>query len=544
MSYTPGYAAPERARGAVANTLSDIFSLGKLLSDLIGPDERRPEMTAIIECATASAPEARYASADALNDDISHFRSGRAVAAYKGGAFYSSLKFFGRHKLAMLATAGVIVGLAAALAVTFSQYNRAETALAVANERFSQARELSRTLVFDVYDETEKLSGSLDVRKTLAGVVNEYISGLKLDDEAPEDVLLEVGIITSRLADLYGGVGIANLGENELSMELFLDAQKTLNDALAANPEDRTAIAELLMVERMLTMQYYYHKNDLVAAHAANTRARELAERGLALGPEGERPILKHFWSIRTDELQLLDAEGKTEEALTKVRQWRSELTPEMVGRIGSSGEMEAYFASQEAMLLIQEGRGAEAMAPLDTTISLRSAQLQEKPDNYYFKTQLMVAYGERATAARLMGDMEQSLASAVKAVELSREIMANNPDDMGGPEGVSAMLQKLATAEHFSGNQPAAQRALEEAGELLLPYIRQFPTDNFYSVRMLNVLSHGVEIDTADPSHTWSCERIRMAQSDFDVKALLADKEAGWDGEQIKALLEVSCPA
>ena len=33
----------------------------------------------------------------------------------------------------------------------------------------------------------------------------DYITSLELDSAAPDDVLLEVGIITSRLADLYGG---------------------------------------------------------------------------------------------------------------------------------------------------------------------------------------------------------------------------------------------------------------------------------------------------------------------------------------------------
>lgn len=542
MSYTPGYAAPERSRGAVANTLSDIYSLGKLLSDLMKPEDLKPELSAIINCATATDPGARYASVDALNKDLSNFRSAKPVAAYSGRGIYRFWKFVGRHKIAVASIAAVILGLSATLAATILQYNRAEAALSVANQRFSQARELSRTLVFDVYDQTQKISGTLEPRKALAGVVKDYITSLELDADAPEDVLVEVGIITSRLADLYGGVGIANLGENEQSMALFLDAQKTLNDALGQNPADRTAIAELLMVERMLTMQNLYHKNDLIAAHAANDRARELAERGLALGPEGERPILKHFWSIRTDELQLLGAEERTEEALAKVRQWRSELTPEMMGRIGTGGEMEAYFAMQEAMLLIGDNRGQEALEPLETAIALRMQQLSEAPENYYYKTQLMVARGEMATASRLSGDMAASRESAVEAARLAREIMAADPEDAGGPEGLAAMLQKVATAEFYSDNLPAAKAAINEAAVLLEKLVEQFPADPFYQVRLLNVLSQGVEFDTADPGKTWSCGLIRNAGQYFDVQEVLKNPEAGWEEDKIRPLLGVSC--
>lgn len=542
MSYTPGYAAPERSRGAVANTLSDVYSLGKLLSDLLKSGETRPELAAIIKCATANEPEDRYASVDALNEDVSNFRTGKPVSAFSDSGAYRFRKFVGRHKITVASIAAVIIGLSATLAATVIQYNRAEAALTVANDRFTQARELSRTLVFDIYDETQKISGSLEARKALAGVVRDYVSGLELDETAPEDVLVEVGIITSRLADLYGGVGIANLGENEQSMALFLDAQKTLNDALARNPADKTAIAELLMVERMLTMQNYYHKNDLVAAHAANDRALALAERGLALGPDGERPILKHFWSIRTDELQLLDAEKRTEEALAKVRQWRAELTPEMAERLGGSAEMEAYFASQEAMLLIDDNRGEEAMEPLTSAITLRSQQLSEAPENYYYKVQLMVAQGEMATALRLAGDMTASRDAAINAVKLAREIMAENTEDAGGPEGLSAMLQKLATAEFNSDNFPAAKAAIEEAATLLEKLVEQFPTDPFYQVRLLNVLSQSVEFDTEDAGKSWSCGLIRNAGLYFDVQATLDNPEAGWEEDQIRPLLDVSC--
>ena len=541
-SYTPGYAAPERSGGAVANTLSDVYSLGRLLSDILKPETTNPELAAIISCATADEPHARYASVDALNEDVSSYRAGKPVSAFGGSAPYRFRKFVGRHRLAVASIAAVILGLSATLAGTLIQYNRAEAALAVANDRFTQARELSRTLVFDVYDETQKISGSLEARKALAGVVRDYVSGLELDEKAPEDVLVEVGIITSRLADLYGGVGIANLGENEQSMALFLDAQKTLNDALARNPVDRIAIAELVMVERMLTMQHYHHKNDLVTAHAANQRALELAELGLALGPEGEQPLLRHLWSIRTDELQLLGAENRTQEALTKVRQWRSELTPEMVARIGSGGEMEAYFAMQEAMLLIGDERGKEALEPLETAISLRSQQLSGAPENYYFKTQLMVATGEMATASRLAGDLSKSRESAATAVSLAREIMAADPEDAGGPEGLSVMLQKLATAEFNSGNLALAKAAINAAAELLERAVAQFPGDTFYEVRLLNVLSQAIEFDTRDPDKSWSCGLIRSAGEQFDVQATLSNPEAGWEEEKIRPLLAASC--
>lgn len=543
LSYTPGYAAPERSRGAAANTLSDIFSLGKLLKDLVRPEEMTPELSAIIQRAAADDPAERYPSVDALEEDLVNLRTGHPVAAYDGSVSYRFGKFIKRHRITVVSIAGVILGLSAALAMTAVQYQRAEAALAIANERFTQARQLSRTLVFDVYDETQRVSGTMEARKKLANVVRDYISGLELDAAAPDDVLLEVGIISSRLADLYGGVGIANLGENEISNQLFQDARSALEHVLARNPDDTVAIAELIMVERMLTMQALYHDGDMPTAFAANTRAAQLAERGLSLNPENERPILRHMWSVRTDQLQLLLREKRTREALDLVRGWRAELTPEMNERLGNAGEMDAYFAMQEASILLLEDNGAEAIPALEKTISHRQSELIRSPENYYQKTQLMVAHGEMATAQRLAGDLALSRAHADRAVELAREIMDDDPEDAGGPEGLSAMLQKKATAEAFSGNQNVARQALKEAAVLLEQLIEKFPGDAFYETRLLNLLSQGVEIDQAVGERAWSCALIAHAATYFDVGARLAESASNEGAVSLAPLLSADCP-
>lgn len=523
LSYTPGYASPERRRGAAANTLSDIFSLGRLLADLTRPEERTAELDAIIACAAAGDPSRRYPSVDALEEDLASYRAGRPVSAYGGSATYRLRKLIARHRGGVLAVAGVILGLSAALTVTVLQYNRAEAALAVANERFAQARELSRTLVFDVYDRAEKVSGTLETRQALANVVRDYITGLQLDSAAPEDVLLEVGIISSRLADLYGGIGIANLGETETSSQLFLDARAALEQVVARNPANTVALAELIMVERMLSMQAIYYTRDLPAGFASNARAMELAQQGLALKPENERTLLRHLWSVRTDRLQLLREERRTDEALELVRGWRAELTPEMFERLGGGEEMGAYLAMQEAEFLIQKERGAEAMGPLQETIDHRAAELAAAPENYYQKTQLMVAHGEMSTAARLAGDAEKSRESAREAVRLAREIMAADPEDAGGPEGLSSMLQKQASAEAFAGNTAAFRAALEEAIALFRELMEQFPGDEYYETRLLRIASHAVQLDTAAGGGAWSCAIAGEVRRLMDAEARLA---------------------
>ena len=85
---TPGYMAPEQARGEVAavGKRADVYSLGAVLKFLLeGSDSIPKALVAIGSKATAAAPEQRYASVQELADDIAHYVDGLPVSAYPEG---------------------------------------------------------------------------------------------------------------------------------------------------------------------------------------------------------------------------------------------------------------------------------------------------------------------------------------------------------------------------------------------------------------------------------------------------------------------------
>jgi len=95
LTFTPGFAGPERAIGAAPTVLSDVFSLGKLLEVLVKDTSKNgsevADLDAIITKATELKPDNRYSSVDALNAEISAFLGHRPVAARHGGALYQIL---------------------------------------------------------------------------------------------------------------------------------------------------------------------------------------------------------------------------------------------------------------------------------------------------------------------------------------------------------------------------------------------------------------------------------------------------------------------
>jgi eukaryotic-like serine/threonine-protein kinase len=85
---TPGYMAPEQARGDVAavGPRADVYSLGAVLRFLLDDYGTMPKaLAAIGDKATAEDAQQRYVSVEELANDIAHYLDGLPVSAYPEG---------------------------------------------------------------------------------------------------------------------------------------------------------------------------------------------------------------------------------------------------------------------------------------------------------------------------------------------------------------------------------------------------------------------------------------------------------------------------
>ena len=276
---TPEYASPEQIEGAPATTLSDVYSLGAVLYELLAGrppyrlQNRSPQEiekaigTAQIEkpSAVVSRPEdarrlrgdldnivrlamrretaRRYRSVEQFSEDIRRHLAGRPVVAQPDTLSYRSAKFLRRNRLAVSAAALLFLTLVGGIVATAwqarratIQEHRARAEQARAERRFNEVRKLAHSVLFDYHDAIKNLPGATKVRERLVNDALNYLDSLA--GEAHGDRALEL-----ELASAYERVGDVRqtLGDMAGALESQMKALRIREALVAADPSDLQA---------------------------------------------------------------------------------------------------------------------------------------------------------------------------------------------------------------------------------------------------------------------------------------------------------------
>jgi serine/threonine protein kinase len=101
---TPGYMAPEQARGEIASldARTDVYALGAVLDHVLraGGAPPRGPLAAICRKAMAESPGERYPNVLELEADVARHLDGRRVLAYPEPLAQRALRLYARHRTA------------------------------------------------------------------------------------------------------------------------------------------------------------------------------------------------------------------------------------------------------------------------------------------------------------------------------------------------------------------------------------------------------------------------------------------------------------
>jgi len=234
---TPRYASPERLAGRPATVAGDIYSLGVVLDELVASlvqEGRVPgDLRAVIDKARAPAAVDRYASVDALAEDVDRYLQHRPVRAHPVKRLHRARLFLRRQW-----RGAVLVSVLVVMAGVFVQ--RLAEARSEAQASADAAESIADFLVaaFDAADPVLRGDRPMSAREVL-----------DLGARRIEQDLSATPLVRARLQATLGRA-YQNLGQPREAEALLSNADASLLAARAPIPEIaavRVALAEQLV---------------------------------------------------------------------------------------------------------------------------------------------------------------------------------------------------------------------------------------------------------------------------------------------------------
>ena len=506
-------ASPEQVRGQPITPASDIYSLGVLLynlltgrspyrlaaagddldvrkaicetkpprpSRMVASDARaalRGDLDAVVMAALEKAPGRRYASAQALSEDLRRHLEGRSVRV-RWRRLRSAGRSLARVRVLLAAVVVSCAVAAASLAAVLQARSEAaqQARRAMRNlDSLSGAVRLSAGLQSALQDDPEATASS---QRALAWTNLRMLQRLSEDHPGPRDAALHAA-----RGEAYLLIALAQGGPDGLHLGDTAAAGKTYAAAIAAWDEalrGRLAAAEAAAA-RAGRVQARLGWSQLLAQQGRLPEAQDLARRAWAEAGELSQAD-PAAWDNRllaataqSGLAQVLDARDSGPEAARSLEAAQSLLEPMHRERPADAAVTQALaqaFLRQGSLLLradVDASDGAaRAVSAYRRAMSLYAQLSREHPQSLRWRVALAVAQGGAAQALYQAGRPDEALDNMARARDALRSAQRQSP-------GQPVVLLRLAEAAQalghllwLSGSADAAVRAASEAVETL----------------------------------------------------------------------------
>jgi len=505
---TPGYAAPERAGGAAPTIAGDVFSLGILLREIV-PEPIPRDLQAIAARATEVDPARRYPDVAAQIADVRAYLGHFPVAARRtSGRAYRAAKFLRRHRVGAIVTSAILALLASATIVSTALYFRAERARVEAERRFLEVRDLSRFMLFDLYDDLADSPGTVTSRARLAQVARVYLERLQQVPNPPVDLKLDIARGWRRLAAVEGLSGVSSLGHPDRARDALDRAEAVAAAILAERPDEAGAMEEMGWV----LLGRWSLAADNAAGATLTLRGADWFGRALRQEP-GRPGAMLGLLTARKNRGYDLVRMDRSAEAVPQLRaavaalrathfppalaREARALEVNMLGRLGDAvyyaGDIPGslpWYREQDAIVRAELARRQSVVwtDKLGETAFNLSGTLQEMPGHLpealaearagavalermlafgadaNLQIRLLILYSQEALVLDSLGRHEQAAAVSQRSVDLRQARLAGAPGDPQRRRDLAAALPNHAGILGHAGRREAACAAARQA--------------------------------------------------------------------------------
>jgi tetratricopeptide (TPR) repeat protein len=456
---TPLYAAPEQLRGEPPTTATDVYALGVVLYELLTgarayrkptgtpseirtaileeipepPSARlrrapgapqaawapsvRGDLDNIVLQALRKEPERRYASVEALVDDVERYLAGRPVRASGRRFLYVAGKFARRNRLAVGAAAVILASLATGLVLTTRERDRART-------EARKAKEL-KDFALDLFRVSDPLSRERADRITARELLDRGATRVDRELARQPEVQAEMWNL---LGDVY-----RNLGVFPRAVEMHERALKAYRAAGAADSVIASTLTDL--------GQSLNEKGEYPAAERALREAISIRKRRFGLA---SIPTAGSMSALAT----VLSRQGHAAPAESVYRL----VIPIDSVTAGMRSATTASDLSGLGMAIFYDGRYTEALPYLRRALGVR--ETVRGPDHPEIATDL----DNVASCLEDLGDLDSTLVLRQKALRIRERWFAPDHPD------IAFSLSNLGDLYRDMGRYPAAEDAFRRA--------------------------------------------------------------------------------
>jgi eukaryotic-like serine/threonine-protein kinase len=328
---TPEYASPEQVRGEPVTSMTDVYSLGTILYELltgvkahrfqtlspveigrvictieasrpstaVGHGEPRAVRTSqlkgdldtIVLMALRKDPARRYRSVEQLSEDVSRYLDGMPVRARPDTVGYRSSKFVQRHRVAVGAATLLLATLVGAVVLTSREARARALEADRAQRQAQQIRKLASTVLVDLHDAVAEVPGATGAREMIVVTAQRYLTALAEETGDDPSLRMELAESYRKVGDVQFDERQASLGNAGAALDSYRHAQSLL-ESLAASQGQRSDYQRALSDTYARLAVALSVSNDRPAAQATARKALRAAESAVALAPGDARAAL------------------------------------------------------------------------------------------------------------------------------------------------------------------------------------------------------------------------------------------------------------